>query len=102
MRKFGLSAAFVVLACCCALASAPTISSISPNPGGIGQSVTIVGTNFGTTGSVTFHGVTASTTSWSATTIVATIPAGAATGNVVVTVSGQSSTGFPFSLNNGP
>jgi len=102
MRKFGLSAALVILTCCFALATAPTISSIAPNPGGIGQSVTIAGSNFGSSGSVTFNGVTASTTSWAATAIIATVPVGATTGNVVVTVSGQSSNGFPFTLNNGP
>jgi len=102
MRRFGLSATLAILACGFALAQAPTISSISPNPGGIGQSVTISGSNFGSSGSVTFNGVTASTTSWVATAIVATVPAGATTGNVVVTVSGQSSNGFPFTLNNGP
>jgi YD repeat-containing protein len=102
MRRFGLSASFVVLACSFALATAPTISSISPNPGGIGQSVTISGANFGGSGSVTFNGVTASTTSWNSTAIIATVPVGATTGNVVVTSGGQSSNGFPFTLNNGP
>ena len=102
MRRFGLSAVLVIVACCFALATAPTISSISPNPGGIGESVTIGGANFGSSGSVTFSGVTASTTSWGATAVIATVPVGATTGNVVVTVGGQSSNGFPFTLNNGP
>jgi hypothetical protein len=39
---------------------------------------------------VTFNGTTATITSWSATSIVATVPTGATTGNVVV--AGQRST----------
>jgi hypothetical protein len=78
--------ALAIAAVSIAAAQTPTISSISPNPGGIGQSVTIAGTNFGTSGSVTFNGVTASTTNWISTAIIATVPVGASTGNVVVTV----------------
>ena len=100
--KLGLEFGVIVLACGLAHAQAPTITSISPNPGGIGQSVTVSGTNFGTSGSVTFNGVTASTTNWNSTAIIATVPAGATTGNVVVTVGTQSSGGFLFTLNNGP
>jgi YD repeat-containing protein len=100
--KIGLGASFVLVACCSGLGQTPSISSVSPNPGGIGQSVTISGTNFGTSGSVTFSGVTASTTNWTATSITATVPVGATNGNVVVTSGGQSSNGFSFALNNGP
>ena len=100
--RIGLTVGFALFACCFALAQIPTISSISPNPGGIGQSVTISGTNFGSSGSVTFNGVTASTTSWTSTAIIATVPVGALTGNVVVTSGGHSSSGFLFTLNNGP
>ena len=96
-RLLALSFSLAVL-----LAKTPTISSISPNPGGIGQSVTISGTNFGTSGTVTFNGVTASTTSWKATAIIATVPVAATTGNVIVKSAGKSSSGFAFTLNNGP
>ena len=82
--------------------AAPTITSISPNPAGVGMSVKIQGTNFGSSGSVTFNGVAASPTTWNTTSIVTAVPAGAATGNVVVTVAGQSSNSFPFTVNNGP
>ena len=82
--------------------SAPNITSISPNPAGVGMPVTIQGTNFGSSGSVTFNGVTASPTSWNSTTIVTPVPAGAATGNVVVIVASQPSNNFPFTVNNGP
>jgi hypothetical protein len=88
-------AAFTVLA--------PTIGSLSPTSGAIGTSVTITGTNFGPVWSqystVTFNGVSAtSITSWSDTSIVATVPAGATTGNVVVTVGGQASNGAAFTV----
>jgi len=74
----------------------PSITSLSPNSGPVGTSVTITGTNFGSTqgtSTVTFNGVTATPTSWSATSIVAPVPSGATTGSVVVTVSGVSTTG---------
>jgi hypothetical protein len=47
---------------------------------------------------VTFNGTTASPTNWSATSIVAQVPAGATTGNVVVTVGGQASNGASFTV----
>jgi YD repeat-containing protein len=100
--RYGLNASLAVFACCLVHAQTPTISSISPNPVGIGQSVTISGSNFGTSGSVTFSGVTASTTSWSSSIVVATVPSVAASGNIIVTSGGHSSNGFPFTLNNGP
>src|SRR5258708_29624511 len=63
----------------------PTISSLSPASGAPGASVTITGTNFGASaGTVTFNGLTATITSWSETSIAVTVPAGATTGNVVV------------------
>jgi YD repeat-containing protein len=77
----------------------PLISSLAPASGVPGTSVTITGTNFGSSsGSVTFAGTTASITSWSSTSIVVTVPSNAATGNVVVTASGVASNGFNFSV----
>jgi RHS repeat-associated protein len=84
-----------------AQAAAPTISNLSPSSGAVAASVTITGTNFGSTkgtSTVKFNGTTASTTSWSATSIVATVPSGATTGNVVVTVSNKSSNGVSFTV----
>ena len=77
----------------------PSITSLSPNAGPAGASVTIAGNNFGTTGSVTFNGTTATPTSWTARSIVVTVPTGASTGNVVVTVGGLASNGVAFTLN---
>jgi RHS repeat-associated protein len=80
----------------------PNITSLSPASGGVGASVTITGTNFGLTqgtSTVTFNGTTATTiTSWNATSIVATVPTGATTGNVVVVVSGVVSNGSWFTV----
>ena len=69
----------------------PNIVSLGPASGPVGTSVTITGTNFGTTqgtSTVTFNGTAATPTSWSATSIVVPVPSGATTGNVVVTVGG--------------
>jgi len=79
----------------------PHISGLSPTSGQVGTSVTITGTTFGSTpgtSTVKFNGTTATPTSWSATSIVAPVPSGATTGNVVVTVSGQASNGVPFTV----
>jgi hypothetical protein len=83
------------------VSTSPTITSLTPNSGATGTSITITGTNFGATqgtSSVTFNGVAATPTSWSATSIVAPVPAGATTGNVVVTVGGVASNGVSFAV----
>jgi hypothetical protein len=80
---------------------APSITSLNPASGLIGTSVSITGANFGATQStstVKFNGTTATPTSWSGTSIVARAPAGATTGNVVVTVSGVASNGVSFTV----
>ncbi len=79
----------------------PTITSLTPNNGGIGIPVTIAGTNFGATQSsstVTFNGILATVTSWSATSIVVTVPVMATTGPVIVTVSGIASNSVTFTV----
>jgi YD repeat-containing protein len=79
----------------------PTISSLSPDAGAVGTSVTIAGTGFGATqgtSTVTFNGVVATPSSWSATSIVAPVPAGSTTGPVVVTATGQASNDATFTL----
>jgi len=78
----------------------PTIS-VSPTNGPVGTSVTIGSTTFGSGPSattVTFNGVTATPAAWSATEIVVQVPAGATSGNVVVTVNGTASIGVPFTV----
>ena len=80
---------------------APSISSMNPTSGVVGTSVTISGANFGATqgsSTVKFNGTTATASIWSATSIVAPVPAGATTGNVVVTVGGAASNGLSFTV----
>jgi len=79
----------------------PTITSVSPSSGPVGTAVTVTGTNFGSTqgsSTVTFNGTAATPTSWSASSIVAPVPAGATSGNVVVTVSNVASNGVNFTV----
>ena len=77
------------------------ISGLAPAAGPVGTSVAITGTNFGAakgTSTVTFNGTAAATTAWSDTSITATAPAGARTGNVVVTVGEVATNGVPFTV----
>ena len=79
----------------------PAISSLSPDSGPVGTSVDITGTSFGATqgtSTVSFNGVAATATSWSATSITAAVPAGATSGDVVVTVDSQASNGVAFTV----
>jgi hypothetical protein len=83
----------------------PHIASLSPTAGGVGTAVTISGTNFGSTqggSTVSFNGTAAIPLSWSGTSILAPVPAGATTGNVVVTVGGNPSNGVSFTVTAAP
>jgi RHS repeat-associated protein len=84
------------------LIEALSITGISPTSGPTTTAVTITGTGFGPTQSssaVNFYGATAtSITSWSDTSIVVPVPAGAVTGNVTVTVAGVTDVGPVFEL----
>ena len=83
----------------------PSISSLSPTSGPAGVDVSIAGANFGSargSSTVTFNGVAAATTAWSATSIAASVPAGASTGPVVVTVNGVPSNGPTFTVTSAP
>jgi hypothetical protein len=84
---------------------APGITSLSITTGAVGAAVTITGTTFGAsqgTSTVKFNGTTASVTSWSATSIAVTVPSGATTGNVVVSVGGVNSNGSSFTVVSAP
>ena len=84
-----------------AIVPPPSITSLTPNTGAVGTPVTISGANFGAaqgTNTVTFNGITATATSWSATSIAVTVPSGATTGNVVVTAGGQASNSLTFTV----
>src|SRR6266700_1819993 len=80
---------------------APSITSLAPASGAVGVSVTIAGSNFGSSqgsSTVNCNGTTSTATSWSSTSIVTTVPAGATTGNVVVHASGVDSNGATFTV----
>src|SRR5205823_1085253 len=79
----------------------PTITTLSPTSGVVGAAVPIAGATFGATkgtSTVTFTAPRASPPSWSATSIAVPVPAGATTGNVVVTVGGLASNGVSFTV----
>jgi len=77
----------------------PFINSLTPTNGEPGTTVTIQGLDFtSTTGTVTFHGQTATVSNWSDRSITATVPNGVTSGNVVVTAGGLSSNGVWFGV----
>ena len=83
------------------VATVPNITGLNPASGIVGTSVTITGANFGATqgtSTIKFNGTAATPTSWGATNIVVKVPAGATTGNVVVTVGGVASNGVSFAV----
>jgi gliding motility-associated-like protein len=76
-------------------ASVLSITNFTPSSGPVGTSVTITGTNFSTTpasNEVKFNGTTAVVSASTATSINTTVPAGATTGTITVTVGGNSAT----------
>ena len=79
----------------------PVITSLNPASGPVGSNVLITGTGFivgGVGGTVTFNGMLAAPSTYNGTQIIVPVPAGATTGNVVVTVAGQSSAGVLFTV----
>jgi IPT/TIG domain len=80
----------------------PSITALNPPSGPVGSAVTITGTNFGPSqgsSTVTFNGtLAAAASSWNATSITVLVPAGATSGNVVVTVGGLASNGSNFTV----
>jgi uncharacterized protein YjdB len=79
----------------------PNILSLSATSGAVGTPVTISGTGFGSaegSSTVTFNGVNATASSWSAGSITAAVPAGATSGNIVVSVAGIASSGVNFTV----
>jgi len=81
------------------------VTSVSPTSAPIGSAVTIAGNGFGASqgsSTVTFNGVAATASAWSSTSITVSVPAGATTGPVVVTVDGQASNGVGFTVSQPP
>lgn len=80
------------------------VSSITPLSGAIGTSVTIAGTEFNPVAAsniVRFNGLAATVTSASATSLVVTVPPGATTGSLTVTVSCKTVIGGTFTVTTG-
>lgn len=64
----------------------PHTDSYTPQSGNTGASVTLTGTNYGSSeGTATVAGVSAGVTSWNNTQVVLTVPAGAVDGDIVLT-----------------
>jgi gliding motility-associated-like protein len=84
-----------------------TISSFNPTSGPVGTTVTITGTNFSTTPAnniVAFNGIAATVTASTVTTITTSVPAGATTGPITVTIGcdeATSSSDFTVSASGG-
>lgn len=80
----------------------PNISTISPTSGPVGTQVTVNGSNFGPTqgsSTVTFNGTAAASIgSWTDIKITCTVPAGASSGFVKVTVNNISSNSVAFTV----
>ena len=82
----------------------PAITGLSSSSGLPGTTrVTLTGTNFGATqgtSTLTFNGTVATVapSDWTATSIAATVPATATTGNIIVTVGGLASNAMNFTV----
>ncbi|MEI7832987.1 MAG: IPT/TIG domain-containing protein [bacterium] len=66
----------------------PTITALNPTTGVAGNTMTITGTNLAGATAVTFNGTAAEFTVVNGTTITTTVPSGATTGPIAVTVPG--------------
>ena len=100
LARYAYDAAGNVTSIARASSIAPAILEFTPGRGPSGTSVTLTGTGFSSVPSsntVTFNGTAASVVSSTTTSIVTTVPAGATTGRIAVTVGGvtaQSSEDF--------
>ena len=86
--------------------TAPTITSFTPSSGSVGDSVTIIGTNFSSTlsnNTVKFNGATASLSSGTTTQLIALVPSGATTGKIsVATAAGTATSSGDFTVSTAP
>ncbi len=80
----------------------PILTQLSPPAGPVGSQVVISGANLGALGTVTFNGIQATSSSWTGASIAVAVPAGATTGNVVVSANGMVTNGLPFTVTNAP
>ena len=87
------------------IAPGPAIKKVNPSSGPVGTVVMIRGNNFQSSqgaSTVTFNGVKATPTSWKGKRIQVSVPAGATSGPVVVTVNGEASNGVEFAVEEEP
>ncbi|GAA3985780.1 hypothetical protein GCM10022407_33320 [Hymenobacter antarcticus] len=89
---------FVLSTTCAIPVPVPVITSLSPNSGPIASGIVIMGSNFTGTTNVTFNGTAATFNVIDAANIVATVPNGATTGNVVVRNGSVASNGVLFTV----
>jgi RHS repeat-associated protein len=85
--------------------STPVITGLSATAKPPGGQVAIFGSGFGAvqgSSSVTLNGAAVTVNSWSATSIIITIPAGASSGGIVVTVGGTASNSAAFTVTIAP
>jgi sugar lactone lactonase YvrE len=76
--------------------SAPAIGAINPTHGSVGETVTITGSDFGTSPSVSFNGKMAPVINAGATQLQVTVPSLCGTGTVKVSSDGQTASGPIF------
>jgi hypothetical protein len=79
----------------------PSIISVIPESAAVGATVTVVGACFGATqgsSKVTVDGTSATVTAWKNTSLVISVPNGAASGKVLVTVNGIDSNPAVFTV----
>ncbi len=79
----------------------PTVNTVSPSAAAVGVTITLLGSNFGPSqggSGVTFNGVSAAVSTWSANQLAVVVPPLATNGDVVVTVNGIPSVGLPFTV----
>jgi len=85
-----------------AMVDDPAVFSVTPNIAEVGETITLNGVNFGTTGTLSFRGVnfgSSAIVSWTDTKIVAKVPAGLPRGfgRLLVTTTAGTSRGAAFS-----
>jgi protocatechuate 3,4-dioxygenase beta subunit len=99
LKSLGMSSLIAPLIVACSkdddATPVPSITSFTATSGAVGDTVIISGANFSATttnNTVTFNGITATVTAATTTQLTVTVPSGASTGKIAVTVNGQTGT----------
>ncbi|HYM79487.1 MAG TPA: choice-of-anchor D domain-containing protein [Candidatus Dormibacteraeota bacterium] len=80
----------------------PLIAGISELTGAVGDTITISGSGFGSSGMVSFNGIAGNPISWSDSNVVTQIPIGAQTGPVTITSGSQTSNSVTLTIASAP